>query len=115
MKALITMVAVTLPLAGCVTDPNVTVGKPDYVRLSDNRPVSITDPALQPVRQGCIARYQSISGTNSALYGSASYLRFTDEIDDLRNCFARHGYRLAYRQPNGKLTPYPYHDKRLDF
>lgn len=110
------LVASAAILAGCVADPiNQTRGKPHYTRISDNQPVPITDPALQPVRKGCMARYQAITTTNGNLYGSASWVFAAEEIDDAKNCFYRHGYRLAYQQPNGKLTPYPIHDKRLDY
>lgn len=110
------LVASAAILAGCVADPiNQTIGKPHYTRIADNKVVPITDPALQPVRQGCKARYESIRITNGNLYGSASWVFATDEIDDLKNCFYRHGYRLAYQQPSGKLTPYAIHDKRLDY
>jgi len=112
MKRIIALAAL-IPLAGCVTDPNISIGKPEYVRLSDNKKVPISDPALQPVRKGCGARYQSISGTQDYLYGQ--FADFSGQIDDLRNCFYRHGYSLRYRHADGKATPYNVRDKRLDY
>ena len=116
MKAILlaaTLVAVPLTLAGCVSDPNISIGQPEYVRLADNKRVPITYPALQPIRKGCGARYQSISNTQDVLYGP--YADYPGQIDDLRNCFYRHGYRMYYRHPDGKTSPYKTRDKRLEF
>lgn len=115
MKSLITAAAIAaaLPLAGCVTSPGTTVGKPEFTTLA-GKPVAITDPQLAPVRKGCKARYQSVYGTELDLYGAYG-ADYTGAIDDMKNCFQRHGFKLAYRQPSGQLTPYVYHDSRLDY
>ena len=40
MKRLVIALAM-FPLAGCVSDPNISIGQPEYIRLADNKQVPI--------------------------------------------------------------------------
>lgn len=99
--------ALAVAVAGCTTGPYTSVGKPEY------SPIGYPVEPLAYVRKRCKQYAASITSTQYALYGK--YGDYVGVIDDTKACFERHGYRVAWRQPNGMLTSYPAYDSRLDY